>query len=314
MSRLSIIIPVYYNHDNLRPLYADLQEKVLPSLEDYEIVMVDDGSKDDSWSVMQEIAGMDSHVVLLRLSRNFGSHAAILAGLDACTGDCAVIKAADLQEPSELLLEMHEKWREGNKVVLAVRADREDSWMQKAFANAYYRMVQKYALSNMPDHGFDIYLIDRQVIELLKLLDEKNSALTLQILWTGFKSAQVSYVRRTREIGTSKWTLSKKIKLVIDSMVSFSFAPIRLVSYVGIIAFIVSIIWAIVVIVSRLHGSIPVPGYTTLAILILFSSGCIMLTLGIIGEYLWRAVDNSRNRPVYIVEEKKSSEKQQDDR
>ncbi|HVI40439.1 MAG TPA: glycosyltransferase family 2 protein, partial [Anaerovoracaceae bacterium] len=243
MSKLSIIIPVYYNADTLPSLYQDLHENVLVQLEDYEIVMVDDGSGDASWEKMEGIASIDKNVKLIKLSRNFGSHAAILAGLVACTGDCATVKAADLQEPSDLILQMYNSWGKDNKVVLAVRSDREDGISQKLFANLYYWLIRKFAIKSMPKDGFDCYLIDRKVIEVLKLLDERNSALTLQILWSGFKADTIFYVRKKRETGHSKWTFAKKIKLVVDSLVSFSFVPIRFMSVIGALFFIGSIIW-----------------------------------------------------------------------
>jgi len=303
VSKLSIIVPVYYNENNLLPLYEDLKDKVLNKLKDYEIVMVDDGSGDSSWEKMKELQRIDPQIHLIKLSRNFGSHAAILAGLARASGDCAVIKAADLQEPSEILLEMFEEWKKGDNVVLAVREGREESVFQKAFSNLYYWLVRKLALPNMPRTGFDIFLIDRKVIEVLKLMDEKNSAITLQVLWSGFKTSTIKYVRKKREIGKSRWTLRKKIKLVVDSIVSFSYVPIRFMAAIGALFFIGSIIWGIVVFVSKLAGNIETPGYTTSLIFQLFSSGLIMFTLGILGEYMWRILDAARKRPTYIVED-----------
>ena len=187
--KVSLVIPVYYNEDNLRPLYADIREKFINKIDyDYEIVLVNDGSKDKSYEVMQELAAQDSNIKIISLSRNFGSHTAILCGISNCTGDCAVIKAADLQEPTELIIEMVDSWKKGNNVVLAVRDGRDESKSQTFFANLYYKLVQKTALPEMPDQGFDVYLIDRKVITVLKNLDEKNSALTGQILWSGFKT------------------------------------------------------------------------------------------------------------------------------
>ena len=301
--KLSIIIPVYYNELNLQPLYKDIKEKVIDVIDyDYEIVMVDDGSKDNSWEVMKALAEQDDHVKLYHLSRNFGSHAAILCGLEHCSGDCAVIKAADLQEPTELILQMVDNWKTGNNVVLAVRAGREEGKVQRGFADTYYKIVRKMALPAMPEHGFDVYLIDRKVIEVLSKLDEKNSALTGQILWSGFKTGYVEYVRKAREIGTSRWTLKKKIRLVMDTLFSFSTVPITVVEIIGALSFFGAAIWAIVVLICKIAGKISVSGWTTLFIFNLFSFGVIMLTLGILGEYLWRTYDASMGRPPYIVE------------
>ena len=307
--KLSIVIPVYYNEDNLQPLYTDMKKKIIDIIDfEYEIVFVNDGSKDRSYEVMQEIAKQDANVKIISLSRNFGSHAAILCGLTHCTGDCAAVKAADLQEPTELILEMVESWKKGNNVVLAVRKDREESLGQKLFANLYYWLVRKTALPQMPKGGFDVYLLDRKVIKVLENLDEMNSALTGQILWSGFKTDIIYYTRLAREIGTSRWTLRKKLRLVVDTLFSFSTLPISLVLGVGVCSFIGAIIWAIVVLICKLTGGILVSGWTTLFIFNLASFGIIMLTLGVLGEYLWRTFDASRNRPPYIVEEGERNE------
>jgi len=302
MSKISIIIPVYYNSDTLMLLYEDMKEKILGDLGDYEIVMVDDGSEDDSWEVMNRIRDLDENVKCVRLSRNFGEHAAILAGLSQCTGDCAVTKQADLQEDSELIVRLYEKWKEGNKVVLAVREERDEPALKKFFANMYYSIVRKTIDNRMPKGGCDCYLVDRQAIEVLLRLDEKNSSLTLQVLWIGFKSANVYFHRKDREIGESKWTFSKKFKLVIDSMMSFSYFPIKFMSGLGVVMAILSFIWIIEVLLEYCILGTPVQGWSTLMCLVLFSSGMILLMLGVLGEYLWRTLDATRNRPVFIID------------
>ena len=302
MSKISIVIPVYYNSDTLMLLYEDMKAKILHKLGDYEIVFVDDGSGDNSWEIMNQIRDMDENVQCVRLSRNFGEHAAILAGLHVCTGDCAVTKQADLQEDSELILEMYESWKKGNKVVIAVRAQRDDSAIKKFFANMYYSIVRKCIDKNMPEGGFDCYLLDRQVIRVIEMLDEKNSALTLQVLWVGFKTDKIYFHRKDREIGESRWTMSKKIKLVMDSMMSFSYFPIKFMSGVGAVCAIISFLWIIEVILERLLIGTPIDGWASLMCLILFSTGTILLMLGILGEYLWRTFDASRNRPPFIID------------
>lgn len=302
MSKISIIIPVYFNSDTLMLLYEDMKEKILHKIGAYEIVMVDDGSEDNSWEVMNQIRERDEHVKCIRLSRNFGEHAALLAGLSHCSGDCAVTKQADLQEDSELILEMYESWKRGNKVVLAVRAQRDDSAVKKFFANMYYGIVRKFIEKKMPIGGFDCYLLDRQVIGVLQMLDEKNSALTLQVLWAGFQSEKIYFHRKDREIGQSRWTLSKKFKLVMDSMMSFSYFPIRFMSGVGVVCAMISFLWIIEVILERLIVGTPIEGWASLMCLILFSTGMILLMLGILGEYLWRTLDASRNRPPFLID------------
>ncbi|MEG0750400.1 MAG: glycosyltransferase family 2 protein [Oscillospiraceae bacterium] len=305
MPKLSIVIPVYFNEDNLRPLYADIERKVL-DVADFgcEIIFVDDGSSDGSWAVIEELCNRNSNVRGVKLSRNFGSHAAILCGLSESTGECAVVKAADLQEPTELILEMYEMWKRGNNVVLAVRDGRNDGAKNNFFANLYYKITRKFALPNMPEAGFDVYLLDRKVIEVLERMDERNSALTGQILWSGFKTAEVYYTRAEREIGKSRWTLRKKMRLVSDTFFSFTAVPITFVSAVGAISCAGSILWAFFVLANKIFGKIPVEGFTTLFIFQLFSFGIMMLTLGVLGNYLWRSFDASRERPVYIVEDR----------
>lgn len=302
MSKISIVIPVYYNSDTLMMLYEDMKEKILAQLGDYEIVMVDDGSQDTSWEVMNEIRNLDENVKCVRLSRNYGEHAAILAGLSQCTGDCAVTKQADLQEDSTLILEMYDSWKKGNKVVIAVRKGRDESAVKKFFANSYYSIVRKFIDKNMPEGGFDCYLLDRQVMEVLLKLDENNSALTLQVLWCGFRPDFVYFHRKDREVGQSRWTLSKKFKLVVDSMMSFSYFPIRFMCGVGVTFAVIAFLWILGVFIEYFAFGTPIAGWASLMCLVLFSAGLIMLMLGILGEYLWRTLDASRNRPPFLID------------
>lgn len=307
--KVSLVIPVYFNEENLLPLYNNLKDKFIDKIDyEYEIIMVNDGSKDNSYSVMKELAQNDSNIKIYSLSRNFGSHAACLCGMTHSTGDCAIIKAADLQEPTELLIDMVESWENGNNVVLACREGREERKSQTVFANLYYWLVRKTSLPTMPKNGFDIYLLDRKVINVLDNLDEKNSAITGQILWSGFKTGVVYYTRKARQIGKSRWTLKKKIGLVSDTLFSFSTLPIRLLEIVGCLSFIVAVVWGIFVFVSKLGGNIDVDGFTTLFIFNLLSFGIIMTSMGILGEYLWRTFDASRNRPPYIIEDSNEKE------
>lgn len=302
--KVSIIIPVYYNEHNLIPLYDDIKKKFIECIDyDYEIVMVNDGSGDNSFKIMKELAARDKNVRIFSLSRNFGSHAAMLCGLTYCTGDCAIIKCADLQEPTEMMIDMVESWKKGNNVVLGVRSGRDETMLQELFANFYYWLTKKTALPSMPSKGFDVYLIDRKVINVLLSLDERNSALTGQILWSGFKTDKVYYRRLAREIGKSRWTLKKKFRLVSDTIFSFSTLPVSLVSIVGIFSFCGAVLWALVELILKYQGMIEVEGWTTLFIFNLLSFGIVMMTLGILGEYLWRTFDASRNRPPFIVED-----------
>lgn len=304
MDKVSIIVPIYYNELNIPHLYEQMKEKILSRTDfEAEIVCVDDGSKDGSYKALLELREKDNRFKVVKLSRNFGSHTAILAGFAHATGDCMTMVAADLQEPLEIIIEMYEKWRQGKKVVIAVRKDREDGFFQKLFSNTYYSLMQKYALKDMPSGGFDCFFIDKKVRDVLVSMNEKNSSIVGQVLWAGFEMDKIYYVRKKREIGESKWTLSKKIKLFIDSFMAFSYVPIRFISTLGIFISIVGFILAVFLIVNKFMFNVPVQGWTTMMITLLMLSGIQMLTLGVIGEYLWRNFDESRGRPTYIVEE-----------
>ena len=306
MSKISIVVPVYYNEDTLMDLYQDMKTKILGSIGEYELVFVDDGSGDDSWNIMNEIKDLDEHVRLVKLSRNFGEHAALLAGLSVCTGDCAVTKQADLQEDSTLILEMYESWKKGNKVVLAVRRSRDENAVKVFFANMYYAMVRKFVNKDMPVGGCDCYLIDRKVIEVLERLDEKNSSLTLQVLWTGFQTDMVYFDRRDREKGKSRWTFAKKFKLVLDSMMSFSYVPIRFMIGMGILFDIFALILLVSVLVEYFTKGVPILGWASLMCVILLGFGLILSMQGILGEYVWRTLDASRARPPFIIDEERA--------
>lgn len=312
MSKISIVVPVYWNSDTLMLLYEDMKAKILDKLGDYELVFVDDGSGDNSWEIMNQIRDMDANVQCVKLSRNFGEHAALLAGLSVCTGDCAVTKQADLQEDSEIILEMYDSWKRGNKVVLAVREDRDENPVKVFFANMYYAIVRKTITKNMPQGGCDCYLLDRQVIQVLQDLNEKNSSLTLQVLWAGFQTDHVYFHRRDREVGESRWTLAKKFKLVLDSMMSFSYFPIRLMSVVGVIFNILAVILFIYVLVEKFTVGTPIVGWSSLMCVVLLSSGLILLMLGVLGEYVWRALDAARTRPPFIIDVVKKATKDEE--
>lgn len=301
--KLSIIIPVYYNEETIELLYEDLAKKVIPNINSYEIVFVDDGSGDMSWDRICELRSKDPNIMAIKLSRNFGEHAAILAGLSVCTGDCAVTKQADLQEDSVLILDMYESWKKGNKVVLAARATRKDSFFVKLFAGIYYSLIRKFVSNRMPRGGCDCYLIDRKAIDVLVSMDENNSSLTLQVLWIGFKTDIIYFHRKERELGTGRWTFAKKFKLLLDSFISFSYVPIRLMWLTGFLFFVFSIIWGIIIMAEYFGKGTPMAGWPSLMCILLISTGLILWMLGMLGEYVWRTFDAARNRRPYIIDE-----------
>ena len=303
MNKLSIVVPIYKNQDNIRPFYNDFTDNIKPFIDDYEIIMVHDASPDGSWNIMKEIAESDNKIKLIKLSRNFGAIAASFTGIQYSEGDCVTVKACDLQEPPELTVNMYNMWKNGSKSVIAIRESRDDPWYTTIFSNMYYWLIRKMVISDMPIGGFDTYLIDRKIANKIVAINDKNSPITLQILWMGFGPDKTYYERRKREIGKSSWTFSKKMKLFVDSLIGFSYIPIRFMSVIGLVFSFGSIVWGIYMIIVRLMGEIPVQGYTTIIVLILFSSGLIMFTLGLLGEYVWRTLDASKKRPISVVEE-----------
>ncbi len=301
--KLSIVIPLYFNEKNLPVTYAKLASDVFPHLADYELILVDDGSKDNSYQEALKLRALNPQVKVIKLSRNFGQHTAIYAGLEHISGDCAVVISADLQDPPVLILKLFKKYLEGNKVVLAVRQERQESFYQKLFASTYYKLMKKYAITDMPLGGFDCFLADKQVIDVLTKIEEKNTSLFAQVLWLGFQRAEVAYTRESRKIGKSSWTFAKKFKLALDSLLAFSYVPIRIISLVGLLDCIFSLIYATYVIFQKIAFGANA-GWSSLMVAMMFTSGVQMLTLGIIGEYLWRNFDESRKRPLYVLDEK----------
>ena len=302
--KLSIVVPVYFNELNIPhtvPRLQSLQER-LPNW-DLELIFVDDGSQDKSIELLLEHRIRDPRIKVIKLSRNFGSMSAIQAGLRYATGDCIGIIAADLQDPPELFVDMIEHWGNGKKVILATREDREESFSQKLFANTYYYLLERYALKNYPKGGFDFLLIDRQVADEVVSIEEKNTNVMSLIYWLGHDQETIPYVRQERKFGKSRWTLAKKVKLFVDSFVSFSYTPIRFMSIIGIITALLSFLYGVFVVVNFFIGSINLQGWSTIIALITFLLGIIMVMLGIIGEYLWRILDESRKRPNYVVDE-----------
>ncbi len=303
--RLSIVVPVYFNALNLPDTVPQLLalESQLGGME-LELVFVDDGSGDDSIELLKGFQrAHPDKLKVLKLSRNFGSMAAILAGLNAATGDCVGMIACDLQDPPELFVDMVGHWKKGAKAVLAVRADREEPLSQKLFSNTYYALMRRFALQGYPPGGFDFFLIDRQVSQQLCEIREKNTNLMSLIFWLGFSPTMIPYVRRSRRKGVSRWTFSKKVKLFVDSFVAFSYVPIRFFSALGFLVAGSAFLYGAFILYSALVNSIPVKGYAPIMLLLAFTSGVQMLMLGLLGEYLWRALDETRRRPVYVVDE-----------
>jgi len=302
--KFSVLVPVYFNEKNISSTVAHLKklQDLLPEWE-LEFVFVDDGSGDKSFQLLEEEHKKDKRVKIVKLSKNFGSMLAIQAGLEYVSGDCVGIISADLQDPPELFIPMIEKWKDGRKIVLAVRKDREESFSQKVIANTFYNLMAKYAIKDYPPGGFDFVLVDRKVVDDLKQIREKNTNIMSLIFWLGYDRDTIEYTRRKRTVGKSRWTLAKKIKLFIDSFVSFSYFPIRAISAIGLTTATCSLCYGIFVAINALLGRITVAGFASMMIIITFLLGLVMIMMGIVGEYLWRILDEVRKRPPFIVED-----------
>jgi dolichol-phosphate mannosyltransferase len=307
MTKISVVAPFYNELENL-PLF---KERVLSALREtgveVELVLVDDHSTDGGSTLVSSWADDDPRVIHIRLSRNCGSHAACSAGLLHCTGDCAVLMAVDLQDPPESIPELLEHWHQGNDVVWAVRRERKgETWSSKILAGTYYRLMRRFALPEMPIKGADFLLMDRKVIDAYNAIPEKNTNFLAMILWLGFRQTSIEYVKQERHSGQSKWSLSRKFKVFIDSFISFSYAPIRLMSLAGASIGVLGFLYALVVVINALRG-IPIQGWASLMVVVLMLGGFQLLMLGILGEYLWRTFDEARGRPRYVIEEYRSS-------
>jgi dolichol-phosphate mannosyltransferase len=307
MPRLSVIIPCYFNEENIPVTTATLlaHEQDFPAGTTFEYILVDDGSGDGTFDAITRFrTAHPDKVKAIKLASNVGSHNAILAGLHYATGDACVILTADMQDPPELIPKMYQYWQQGIKLVLANRTEREkESFGQRFFANTFHALIKKFALNNVPDGGFDLALFDAALKNEIVQMNEKNTHIFYLLVWLGYDYVNIPYTRRERTIGVSRWTLAKKIKLLIDSFIAFSFVPIRSISAIGLGLGTLALLYGAFVVVGRLSGVIPrVDGWSSLMVVVLFVSAFQMIALGIIGEYVWRTLDASRKRPNFVVD------------
>jgi glycosyltransferase involved in cell wall biosynthesis len=300
----SVIVPVYNESANIPALYERIQRAVAGLDASWEFLFIDDGSVDDSFGVLAGLYRTHPEVRALRLSRNFGSHVAIAAGLDHARGDLAIVMAADMQDPPEVLPTLIDRWRAGCDVVWAVRRDREDSLSTRLWSWAFYAVIRRIALPEYPEGGTGSFcLIDRKVIDAFRQLRERNRVTFGLLLWLGFRQDHVPYRRARRQSGRSGWTGGKRVKAALDTIASFSYFPIRLISYVGVAVSLLSLVGAVYVLLTALFYAHPVAGWPSLMVVVLFLGGVQLITLGIIGEYLWRNFDESKHRPLYFIRE-----------
>ena len=301
---ISIIIPTYNEKDNLHLLYSRLVNvsNVIAN-QKLEIMFVDDCSSDGTNGALQELAEKDERVQVIRFSRNCGSHAAVSAGLEFCGGDAAVMIAADLQDPPEIIPDLIAKWERGFRVVWGVRNNREgEHFITRAFSRLFYFLMNHLTDIAQPSMGADVFLIDRKVIEAVKQSPEKNSSIYMLIGWLGFSQTSIEYTKEARHFGKSKWGISKRLKLFFDSLISFSYVPLRLMSFSGCIIALIGLIYGTEIFIEALVRKTAVAGWTSLMIIVLIMGGMQMVMMGMLGEYLWRTYDETRGRPKYVIE------------
>lgn len=306
MAKLSIIIPCYFNELNIPFTSLELlaNEINFPLGTEFEYVMVDDGSKDGTFNELLKFKNANpAKVKIVKLSGNFGSYNAILAGMSNATGDCNVIISADLQDPISIMPKMYDYWLGGVKLVIGNRQNRQDPFFSKIFASFFQFLIRKFAIKNLPKGGFDYVLFDKQLKDQVISIDDKNSNSLYLLMWLKYDYVSIPYTRLGRKHGKSKWTFSKKMKLLIDTFVAFSFMPIRAISISGIFLGISALIYALVIMYQKITDNISVEGWSATMLVILFVSSFQMISLGILGEYLYRTLDASRKRPNYIIDE-----------
>jgi dolichol-phosphate mannosyltransferase len=301
---IAIVVPVHNEKDNLVRFHEDVSA-VMRELGDYdwEFVFVDDGSTDGSFEVLQTLRDLDQRVTAIRFPRNFGSHVAIAAGIDYSKGDAAVIMAADLQDPPLLIKDFVARWREGFDVVWGARSGRDDGKMRAWAMNRFYSLVRRIAIPSYPRGGTGSFcLITKPVMDAFRQMNERNRLTFGLIAWAGFRETQVPYHRPRRLVGASSWTMGKMLKAAVDTFVSFSFLPIRAISYFGLLVSALSFLFGFYVLVNKLFFGAHVEGWTSVMLAVVLLGGVQLVMIGVLGEYLWRALDEARARPLYIIE------------
>jgi dolichol-phosphate mannosyltransferase len=300
----TIIAPVFNERESLPVLYQRVKEVMDTSGDPWELVLVDDGSQDGSTEIIREMARQDERVRPVIFARNFGHQIAVTAGLDYSRGQAVVIIDADLQDPPEVILELIQKWREGNEVVFAIRAEREgETWFKTFTASLFYRLIFRITDVKIPMDTGDFRLLDRKVVDVMNSMREKYRFLRGMSTWVGFKQVGVPYRRAARFAGTTKYPFKKMLKLAITAVTGFSYFPLQVATFIGFISALIAILAIPVVIIERLAGNGAFLGQATTLIAVLFLGGVQLISLGILGEYIGRIYDEVKGRPLYIVRE-----------
>jgi len=303
--KYSIVVPVYNEEEVIHETYRRLTEVMRSTKEAYELLFVNDGSRDRTAEIIKAYSEQDPAVVLLDFARNFGHQIAITAGMNHARGEAVVVIDADLQDPPELILEMIEKWKQGFDVVYAKRTKRKgETYFKKQTAAMFYRFLRAMTDIDIPLDTGDFRLLDRKVCNQMNSIQEKNRFVRGLVSWVGFKQIAVEYERDERLAGESKYPLKKMLKLSMDGITSFSYKPLKLASYAGVTLSGIGFIYLLVVLYLKLFTDSTITGWSSLIVIQLFFSGIILIILGTIGEYIGRIYDETKNRPLYIIREK----------
>jgi glycosyltransferase involved in cell wall biosynthesis len=303
--KISFVVAVYNNEDALTKTYEKIKSVFASELaqHEYEIVFVDDGSKDDSLREILSLRDLAPTVKVLSFTRNFGQMAAMLAGFKEATGDAIINISADLQDPIELVPKMVVKWELGSEIVICYRIGRSDSFMEKLASRFAYGIL-RMSHPQIPPGGFDFVLMDRKVMDVFNAIDVRHRYFQGDLLWTGYRISLIPYVRLKREIGKSQYNFNKKLKNFLDAVLDASYLPIRFMSLAGFVTSALGVLYSISILYSWLRGETPFSGWAPIMIAILLVGGLIMVMLGVIGEYIWRINEEVRKRPNYVVRDK----------
>jgi len=302
---ISVVIPMYFEEEVANECYSRIKKVLMGNSLNYELIFINDGSKDKTLEILKEIANQDKNVKIIDFARNFGHQVAVSAGVYNASGDVVVIIDADLQDPPELIIDMLDKWKQGFDVVYAKRKKRKGETLFKVItAKYFYKFLQLMSEVNIPTDTGDFRLIDKKVVEAFKSMPERNRFIRGMISWVGFEQTYIEYEREERFAGNTKYPLFKMLKFASDGIISFSSKPLRFLLGLGSITIVIAIIIFIYSLYVKLTGKYTAPGWTSLMVTITFFSGVQLLCMGILGEYISRIYDESKNRPLYIVKQK----------
>ena len=305
MKKITILVPAYNEEESLNALYERIS-KIMNEMSNYEfeLLFVNDGSRDNTLKIIKELRQKDERICYVDFSRNFGKEIAMIAGLDYATGDCVIIMDADLQDPPELVPKMVELWEQGYDDVYAKRKSRAgETWLKKFTSKMYYKVLQSLTKVEIQKDTGDFRLLDRRCVNALKKMRESGRCSKSMFSWIGYNKKEIMYDRDPRFAGQTKWNYKKLIDLAIDGITSFTTSPLRISTYISIPTFLALVVYFIYVIIKCIRLNVAIQAYQAIILLILFFAGIQIILIGIMGEYLGRIFNESKNRPLYLVNE-----------